>query len=95
MAETTERHIGVNFFDTLLLFIENLLAFRVVFSYLGAKGTLIHRLTDLFLFPLKPLIAATNFTSDSSVLELIPAVLVVLLFFIHRLLDGYLAEEVA
>lgn|GEM_PF-3683800 len=94
MSGIKDRGTRLNFSDVLLLFVENLLAFRVVLSYLGARDTVIHRFSDIFLFPFKPLIALTSFVSDSSILELLPAVLVIVLFFVHRFLDSYREGEV-
>lgn len=73
--------------DYFLLVVENLLAFRVVFSYLGAKGTVVQKLSDYILFPFLPLINKTTLTSDMSSLELVPAALVIILFYLHRFLD--------
>lgn len=73
--------------DYLLIFVENLLAIRVVFSYLGSQETFVHFLSNFLLFPLSSLIRATTLVSDSSRLELFTAGLVVALFYLHRFLD--------
>lgn len=74
--------------DYLMLIIENLLAIRVVFSYLGSQNTFVHLLSDYLLFPLNSLIARTTLVSDSSRFEVLTALLVLVLFYLHKLLDG-------
>jgi hypothetical protein len=92
MPDSSSSRSGTILLDIFLLTIENLLAYRVVFSYLGIQNTLIHRLTDLLILPFKPLAQVTTYISDSSILELLPAFLVVVLFFLHRQLDRSLEE---
>lgn len=79
--------------DYLLLLIENLLAVRVVFSYLGSQNTFVHLLTDYILLPLNPLIARTTLLSDSSRFEAVTALLVIALFYLHKALDAQRRPE--
>jgi hypothetical protein len=73
--------------DAVLVVLENLLAFRVVFSYLGVQTTLIHKITDIFLMPFAFLKSRLTFTVDSSALELVSVFLVFALILLHRYLD--------
>lgn len=73
--------------DIFLVVLENLLAFRVVFSYLGVQATLIHRITEIFLIPFGFLRSRLTFTVDSSALELLSVILVFALVLLHRYLD--------
>ncbi|MCX7832494.1 MAG: hypothetical protein N2440_06310 [Actinobacteria bacterium] len=73
--------------DYLLLIIENLLAIRVVFSYLGAKQTIIHSISNIILFPFAPLVNRLTFISDTSVLDVFSAILVIILFYLHKIID--------
>lgn len=82
--------------DYLLLAVENILAIRVVFSYLGAKQTIFHLISDIILFPFAPLASKLTFVSDTSILDVFPIILVIILFFVHKIMDkktiSFLAE---
>lgn len=76
------------FLDIVLLLFENLLAYRVVFSFLGedSRGFLYY-FTEPVLFIFKSFEKALIFYSDSSRLELIPILLVFVLVILHGYLD--------
>lgn len=93
----TKNILLIQIIDVVLLIIENLLAFRVVFSYLGTQSTFIHQLTGFILFPIGGLVERFSYAVDTSRLDVISVILVILLFYIHRYLDKYMlsAEELA
>lgn len=75
-------------FDTILLAVENLLAFRVVLSFLGASSNnIVNKLTQPFVLPFYWIEDVLSLKTNNSTLELLPVILVFLLVILHSYLD--------
>ncbi len=80
--------LSMQILDGLLILAENMLAFRVVVSFLGGGGgDLIYKITNPLLVPFSFLQKFLTLKADNSILELIPIVLVFALAIIHSYFD--------
>lgn len=91
--EAGERSPAVVALDAILLFVENLLAFRVVLGFLGETdaSNVVYRLTDVLVAPLNRAFSALVLRADNSTLEIVTVALVFGLVVLHAALDRRMA----
>ncbi len=84
--------------DVFFLILENLLAFRIVMSYLGNEQSIFHAISNVVLFPLSGLMQKAVYRVDNSTLDILAVVIVFILLGLHKLVDkkqSQNSEEVA
>lgn len=87
-GDKKQPQLSLQILDAVLILAENLLAFRVVVSFLGGGGgDLIYKITNPLVAPFFFMQRVLTAKADNSVLEIIPVILVFALAIIHSHLD--------